>query len=39
MDHPLFPLVSCKVETPQRPALPMGISTSLDANGFIRLNP
>src|SRR3546814_19629983 len=29
-----FPLVSSEVETPRRSALPMGISTSLDANGY-----
>src|SRR3546814_284281 len=31
-----FPLVSSEVETPRRQALPMGISTSLDANGCKR---
>src|SRR3546814_7861707 len=30
---PLIPLVSSEVETPRRRARPMGISTSLDANG------
>ncbi len=39
MDHTLFPFVSSEVETPRRRALPMGISTSLDANGVVRLNP
>src|SRR3546814_16200275 len=29
-----FPFVSSEVETPRRSALPMGISTSLDANGY-----
>src|SRR3546814_2286143 len=36
-DH-RFPFVSSVVETPIRPARPMGISTSLDANGFWALS-
>src|SRR3546814_2072294 len=36
-DH-RFPFVSSVVEAPIRPARPMGISTSLDANGFWALS-
>ena len=36
--NPLFPFVSSEVETPQWHALPMDISTSLDASGVDRLN-